>query len=337
MWECLLHDKQTVQIHTMHGIPTSDSHHSDLARRVWSAPLKFHIKHENVSTEQVPRHFSYKIKGDWFLAVFICILDFGWHTHISVKSQHARVFECRVVRYFLRRPEVIQPVSVGIPWRSDLSESVPGLSGLLLFSTIVSPSISSIESFPTAQIHFPSHSTARDLSRGLLLMLSMYQPLSRSRLILTTAVKPSQSFGILMWQWIHLCFTWINEESYRHPDKQRLRPCSYCRRYPARTLYIVRCVCHAVLLDLPQNFTNTSAVLSREHYTPEILSSFLQSNKIPSVVKNLLISPTIFDELVRAIEDKMTSGIYEECGPSFRSWWFCVLGKDGTSMIVYNL
>jgi hypothetical protein len=59
---------------------------------------------------------------------------------------------------------------------------------------------------------------------------------------------------------------------------------------------------------------------------------------IPWVMKNIPIPPGIYDRVVEIIRDKMAAGVYEPSNSSYRSRWFCVLKKDGTSLrLVHDL
>lgn len=58
----------------------------------------------------------------------------------------------------------------------------------------------------------------------------------------------------------------------------------------------------------------------------------------PWVQKNIPIPPGIYDEVCKIIKSKIDSGVYEPSDLSYRSWWFCVVKKDGTSLrIVHSL
>ena len=58
----------------------------------------------------------------------------------------------------------------------------------------------------------------------------------------------------------------------------------------------------------------------------------------PWVLRNMPIPPGIFDELCRMITVKLEAGVYERSNSSYRSRWFTVLKKGGTSLrIVHSL
>lgn len=58
----------------------------------------------------------------------------------------------------------------------------------------------------------------------------------------------------------------------------------------------------------------------------------------PWVQKNIPIPPGIYDEVCKIIKSKIDSGVYEPPNSSYRSRWFCVVKKDGTSLrIVHSL
>ena len=52
----------------------------------------------------------------------------------------------------------------------------------------------------------------------------------------------------------------------------------------------------------------------------------------PWIVKNLPIPPGIYDQVCKEIQRKIDAGIYEPSNSSYRSRWFCVVKKDGTSL-----
>jgi Integrase zinc binding domain/RNase H-like domain found in reverse transcriptase len=58
----------------------------------------------------------------------------------------------------------------------------------------------------------------------------------------------------------------------------------------------------------------------------------------PWVLRNIPIPPGIYDEVCRVIRRKLTAGVYEPSNSSYRSRWFCVVKKDGTSLrLVHSL
>ena len=52
----------------------------------------------------------------------------------------------------------------------------------------------------------------------------------------------------------------------------------------------------------------------------------------PWIVRNLPIPPGIYDQVCKEIKRKIDAGIYEPSNSSYRSQWFCVVKKDGTSL-----
>ena len=52
----------------------------------------------------------------------------------------------------------------------------------------------------------------------------------------------------------------------------------------------------------------------------------------PWVQRNIPIPPGIYDEVCRVIRTKIAAGVYEPSNSSYRSRWFCVVKKDGTSL-----
>jgi hypothetical protein len=59
---------------------------------------------------------------------------------------------------------------------------------------------------------------------------------------------------------------------------------------------------------------------------------------VPWVLKNIPLPPGIRDEVIRIIKSKIAAGTYEPSNSSYRSAWFCVLKKDGTSLrLVHDL
>jgi hypothetical protein len=58
----------------------------------------------------------------------------------------------------------------------------------------------------------------------------------------------------------------------------------------------------------------------------------------PWVYKNIPILPGLHNELVKIIRDKIVSGACEPSNPAYRSRWFCVIKRDGSSLrIVHDL
>jgi hypothetical protein len=59
---------------------------------------------------------------------------------------------------------------------------------------------------------------------------------------------------------------------------------------------------------------------------------------IPWVLKNIPLPPGIRDRVIDIIKSKIAAGTYEPSNSSYRSAWFCVLKKDGTSLrLVHDL
>jgi hypothetical protein len=56
----------------------------------------------------------------------------------------------------------------------------------------------------------------------------------------------------------------------------------------------------------------------------------------PWVYKNIPIPPGLHDELVKIIRDKIASGAYELSNTAYRSRWFCVIKRDGSSLCVVH-
>jgi hypothetical protein len=52
----------------------------------------------------------------------------------------------------------------------------------------------------------------------------------------------------------------------------------------------------------------------------------------PWIVPNLPIPPGIYPQVCKEIQRKLDAGIYEPSNSSYRSRWFCVVKKDGTSL-----
>lgn len=58
----------------------------------------------------------------------------------------------------------------------------------------------------------------------------------------------------------------------------------------------------------------------------------------PWVYKNIPIPPGLHEELVRIVRDKIASGAYEPSNAAYRSRWFCVIKRDGSSLrVVHDL
>jgi hypothetical protein len=52
----------------------------------------------------------------------------------------------------------------------------------------------------------------------------------------------------------------------------------------------------------------------------------------PWIQRNIPIPPGIYDEVCKIIRTKIEAGVYEPSNSSYRSRWFCVVKKDGTSL-----
>jgi len=68
----------------------------------------------------------------------------------------------------------------------------------------------------------------------------------------------------------------------------------------------------------------------REDFFPPIEIPTIQHK--PWVVRNLPIPPGIYDQVCREIQQKLDAKIFEPSNSSYRSRWFCVVKKDGSSL-----
>lgn len=58
----------------------------------------------------------------------------------------------------------------------------------------------------------------------------------------------------------------------------------------------------------------------------------------PWVLRNHPIPPGIYDQVCKVIKAKIEAGVYERSNSSYRSQWFCVVKKDGSSLrLVHSL
>jgi hypothetical protein len=57
---------------------------------------------------------------------------------------------------------------------------------------------------------------------------------------------------------------------------------------------------------------------------------------MPWVYNNIPIPPGLHDELVKIIRDKIVFGAYEPSNAAYRSRWFCVIKRDGSSLCVVH-
>jgi hypothetical protein len=72
-----------------------------------------------------------------------------------------------------------------------------------------------------------------------------------------------------------------------------------------------------------------------EFFAPIVIPTL---EHIPWALRNIPIPPGIYDRVINIIHEKMESGVYEALNSSYRSWWFCVLKKDGTALqLVHDL
>ena len=74
---------------------------------------------------------------------------------------------------------------------------------------------------------------------------------------------------------------------------------------------------------------------SNDYFNPMVIPTI---EHVPWVLKNILILPGKYNEIIKTIKDKIASGIYEPLNSSYQSRWFCVYKKDGKSLcIVHDL
>jgi hypothetical protein len=57
---------------------------------------------------------------------------------------------------------------------------------------------------------------------------------------------------------------------------------------------------------------------------------------MPWVYKNIPILPGLHDEFIKIICDKIVSGVYKPSNAAYRSRWFCVIKRDGSSLRVIH-
>ena len=75
--------------------------------------------------------------------------------------------------------------------------------------------------------------------------------------------------------------------------------------------------------------------LKDEYFDPIL---FPTQEHIPWVIRNLPIPPGLYNRVVELIRAKIAAGVYEDSNSSYRSRWFCVPKKDGTSLrLVHDL
>lgn len=74
----------------------------------------------------------------------------------------------------------------------------------------------------------------------------------------------------------------------------------------------------------------------KDEYFDPILFPTLEH--VPWVIRNLPIPPGLYNKVVDIIRAKIAAGVYEDSNSSYRSRWFCVPKKDGTSLrLVHDL
>ena len=74
----------------------------------------------------------------------------------------------------------------------------------------------------------------------------------------------------------------------------------------------------------------------REDFFPPIVIPVVPHK--PWVQRNIPIPPGLYDEVCKVIQRKIDAGVFEPSNSSYRSRWFCVVKKDGTSLrIVQSL
>ncbi|KAH7917089.1 hypothetical protein BV22DRAFT_991874, partial [Leucogyrophana mollusca] len=74
----------------------------------------------------------------------------------------------------------------------------------------------------------------------------------------------------------------------------------------------------------------------REDFFPPVDMPVLPHK--PWVLKNIPIPPGIYDKVCKVIRRKIDAGVYEPSNSSYRSRWFCIVKKDGSSLrLVHSL
>ena len=73
----------------------------------------------------------------------------------------------------------------------------------------------------------------------------------------------------------------------------------------------------------------------KDYFDPVII---LTIEHIPWVEWNIPILPSIHNEVIRILKEKIRVGVYERSNSLYQSKWFCVLKKDGKSLcLVHDL
>ena len=67
----------------------------------------------------------------------------------------------------------------------------------------------------------------------------------------------------------------------------------------------------------------------KDYFDPIVIPTI---EHIPWVERNIPILPSIYDEVIQILKEKIRVGIYKKSNSSYRSKWFSVLKKDSTSL-----
>jgi len=94
---------------------------------------------------------------------------------------------------------------------------------------------------------------------------------------------------------------------------------------------------HHFILVFEQGFAWNESQKGRfcDDFFPLIKISIIPH--VPWALRNILIPPGIYNNVLKIIQDKITSGTYKPSSLSYRSCWFMVLKKNGKLHIVQDL
>ena len=70
----------------------------------------------------------------------------------------------------------------------------------------------------------------------------------------------------------------------------------------------------------------------RENFFPPVNIPVIPHK--PWIQHNILIPPGLYEELCKAVKQKLDAGVFEPSNSSYQSRWFCILKKDGKLLCI---
>ncbi|KIK20362.1 hypothetical protein PISMIDRAFT_50160, partial [Pisolithus microcarpus 441] len=92
--------------------------------------------------------------------------------------------------------------------------------------------------------------------------------------------------------------------------------------------------CHIVKLNELTNCFADEGNFRSDYFTPYIIPVLPHE---PWEYHNIPIPPSIQDQVIQLLQDKIAAGLYEPAQSSYCSRWFCIMKKNGKIQIVHDL